>query len=713
MNDILKLINESNWIDAIKKSDDLFKLIDNDKNLFHYACMRGNEDVINQILLLESNKIYISDNDGNTCSHLLIKNGWYDILFNIIEKNPHFLKLKNNNNQFIYDMIIDKPDMLIKMLNIMKNNNMTQYLNYIKPNESTFLLDIIDLLHDDKNDVNSKYFEIIKSSDIYEINWNIPKRLPPLIYLLNFSDNDMICKYVIDNYKKMNVDLDIQNDRQFTPLIISLLKKRKNIILKLLSNNVNVNNAGPENRYVPLNICFLHKMFNIAQKIINMNVNYDKKDNLLNTPIYYLIDAIGSNVDLLKKTNIRKIFADVLENSDLDNENFMKVTPMHLLLKYNLWKEFKDVLVGKKFNLNILDKNNDTPTSYLSDDDIVMFTEITNKQINKNKLNTGNYLNKNQSIIFPDTLDGSGYGVFNANSVHNIMYLLYILEKYDTCTIPMQYPLDEKYSLYNHILKMQHTVDDPSMRQLKSLVSFNTEIFFPIISHMIFWRDKNVNYYIKNMNFSLRRAIKSNKRFIIVKLTLLLSPQLPITHANIIIYDKKRNTLMRFEPYGDWELVDSYFLDNTIIKLFKESVDKSDTNKIKYLRPTEYLDKTKFQTVSLGDEPEHKNLGDPEGYCLAWCYWFLELKILNPDIDEKKLVESALTNIISKSTSRTDNVLLEHIRGYAKHLDIEKNKLFDKIGIDKNDKYKTEYITENLDIVKTYVDNYVIKYLSR
>ena len=42
--------------------------------------------------------------------------------------------------------------------------------------------------------------------------------------------------------------------------------------------------------------------------------------------------------------------------------------------------------------------------------------------------------------------------------------------------------------------------------------------------------------------------------------------------------------------------------------------------------PHEYLQNVNFQQSSLGDKEQ--NLGDPEGYCLAWCLWFLELKLL-------------------------------------------------------------------------------------
>ena len=97
-------------------------------------------------------------------------------------------------------------------------------------------------------------------------------------------------------------------------------------------------------------------------------------------------------------------------------------------------------------------------------------------------------------------------------------------------------------------------------------------------------------------------------------------------HANIVIYDKLLNKLVRFEPYGDWEFADSYNLDQLLINMFKNALDDKRGKLLKYIRPQDYLNKAKFQTASQGDHTNEKNLGDPAGYCLAWCFWFLELK---------------------------------------------------------------------------------------
>jgi hypothetical protein len=284
--------------------------------------------------------------------------------------------------------------------------------------------------------------------------------------------------------------------------------------------------------------------------------------------------------------------------------------------------------------------------------------------------------------------------------------MLYILSTYDQCEIPMQYPNSEKQTWEKYKLYTQLTHQGPVVDMFSSIVLFYVELFYSILPHFMFWNDKNLNFRCDDSDFYLEKAIMSKKRFIVIKLSLIQNSLM--SHANMLIYDKVKNIIIRFEPYGDWEFIDSYFLDQEIIKFFKKSINSKMHKTLKFLRPSDYLDRTKFQSASLGDIAKHKSLGDPDGYCLAWCYWFLELKLKNPDINEKTLVEKALKKIIMDSDKSDDNPLLSHIRGYAKQLDNQKNKILQKMNIDKHNFYKLTYDDDKYSVFKTYVDNYVV-----
>lgn len=663
--DILSLINEGKWNIAIKNSGSIFLQLEDGKNIFHYACVRGNNDVINEILKLKSNNIFNTDFDGNTGCHLLAIAGWDKLLLDVITKEPLFLSLKNNNDQFIFNIVLNRPSTLIEVIKAMKLHKYDKYLDYVKKDGKTIILDIIKIFSKTKNNA---YTEVLKEFT----NFNVPKNNLPINYCVHRQIDDIFEWLVKEN--KIEPNLKDQND--FTPLLLSLLYKNSNYVKLLLNlENIDVNYGGGENRYIPLTIAIRNEMFDILEILLERpDLNYNNIDNMLNIPAFYLIEYLKKNDKDIEKQ--KKICEKIFENSDLSHKNLENKSCEKLLESYDLLNKFK----------------------------------IGNTKIVRSASKINPILN---SVILPISKPSYKSGVFNADSIHNIAYLTYILTKYKESIIPVQYPNTEKRSWDTYIMGLSLKESKTGDAMLATL-GFYTATFFSVSPHIIFWRDKCFNYVNPNMDLYLRRAIKSSSKYVLVKLT--LSPHKQFLHSNIVIYDKTMNTLTRFEPYGDWDIADSYHLDKMIIEIFSSAikhVDKLNKSKIepsilstlKFMRPAEYLDKTKFQSASLGDDVDYKNLGDPEGYCLAWSYWFVELKMLNPNINEKELVRNAF-NKITQNTE-TINPILQHIRGYARHLDKEKNKIFNLIGIDKQLHYKLHM--DNTEIIKiaNYVDNFV------
>jgi len=712
MDNILDLINNNNWQDAIKQSTNLFEPIMNGKNIFHIACIRGQENVILGILNLKSSSIFISDFAGNTGAHLLAINGWDNILIKMINIEPMFLQLKNNNDRFVYNYVLERKQTFFEIIKCMELFKLTNYLNFVRNDGYTLLLDIISMI----KDITSPNFEILQFviNLKNKLDWNISKNTPPLIYLINSNKND-ICNYVLDNVP--SVDINIISKNETTPLIASLLQQSEKLAIKLINMGADVNFSGPENMHIPLALTFKNWLPDVTKKLMeNKNLDYNKKDNALNTPIYFLLDSIANNTELLT-TDSEPLIMDIMKtmiiNSDLLNTNIRNTTPMHLLVKFGMWKKFKDILQTKQFDVNAFDRDKNNILKYLSDEDLPIFMKIIDKQLKSTK---NNKIKIQQSkLILPIEIlqeDKLDYGMFNADSVHNTMYILYILKKYNNCIIPLQYNVSEKRIWDKYKIHTQYSPHNEIMNLIHSVVSFYQDTFYCLVPHIIYWRNKTIYFKDRNLSLYLSRAIKDNRiRFVIIKLSLI--PHSNIMHANIVIYDKQRNTIVRFEPYGDWDLLDSYWLDKMLMKLIKKSINKEQNETLKYIRPTEYLNKTKFQTASFGDRSKHKNLGDPEGYCLAWCYWFTELKLLNPDVDEKTLVELALDDILKLSNANDKNPLLTHIRSYGKHLDNQKNILFEKIGINKYDFYKLSYDSEKLEMCKKYVEEFVSSCLLR
>lgn len=684
---ILSLINNDNWSEVLKHTKPIFKVLQDGRTIFHYACIRGQKKIIDLLLKLKSTELFKSDLDGNTGAHLLATSGWDELLIALILVEPNFLKIKNNQDQFIFNIVINRPQSLKEVINIMKEKNILEYVDYIKSDGKTFLLDLIKIAEKTTNKI---YYDILKEIK----NYNSPKARLPLNYAIEKGYNN-VAKFIINN---IDVDCNLRDDNSFNSLMLALLYKDKEIAKLLLEKkDIDINYGGSENRYVPLTIIIKFELFDLYNSLKkHNNLNYNNSDNVLNIPAHYLIQYLKQKPN----NTFQKVYKDILLNSNLNHSNFEGNTCLQLLVKYGLWESYEDVLENVQFDPNLENKYGESTLSYLEGKKLQKFVGIIDTQI-KNGYHSK--MSEKILITLPISIPSYDFGTFNADSIHNITYLMYILNKYKQASVPMQYPNAEKHSWDMYMLNLG-MIDNKKNDSMLSTIGLYTSSFYSVVPHIVFWRDKFVNYVNPNMKLYLTRVIMSDCRFVIIKLT--LSPYITLLHSNMIIYDKKRNTIVRFEPYGDWDLADSYHLDKMILELFEESLDKPKIATLKFIRPSEYLDKTKFQSTSLGDDYNYKNLGDPEGYCLAWSYWFLELKMTNPDIDEKELVKSAF-DLILKSDKTSTNSILQHIRGYAKHLDQEKNKIFELIGLPKQLHYKLNFKQDKVELLTKYVNQYV------
>ena len=93
------------------------------------------------------------------------------------------------------------------------------------------------------------------------------------------------------------------------------------------------------------------------------------------------------------------------------------------------------------------------------------------------------------------------------------------------------------------------------------------------------------------------------------------------------------------------------------------------------------------------------------GYCLAWCLWYVELKINNPDLPEIDLIETSSKKIL-KYYKTSNNPYLSFIRDYSRKLNEEKDKVLKSIKINVNELYDVNYKVTNLKKILEYLKNY-------
>lgn len=124
-------------------------------------------------------------------------------------------------------------------------------------------------------------------------------------------------------------------------------------------------------------------------------------------------------------------------------------------------------------------------------------------------------------------------------------------------------------------------------------------------------------------------------------------------HANILLIDTINKTIERFEPYGK-------NLPTDKIKTYQQSFDKKFSQKTldnlnlhnyKYISPEIFI-----PNKSLQQKADAYN-----GMCVTYCMIYLQLRIMNPDLDRKIIIKYLL--------SKSSNEIVDIILRYAKYIE--------------------------------------------
>jgi hypothetical protein len=664
MENIIALINSNKWNDALNILDNVFTPISEGNTLFHFAGMRGNIELINYLVKENYEGIMLPNNDGNTGCHLLAINAYDEILYTVCELLPKILKLRNNDNKLILHCVISRHDIFTKIFTLMTVLNMHKYIMLEYAKGRNILFDAID----------NNYADIINDILTFSCNIDIPISYSPVAYAISTMHDEIALKMVIS--EKFNVNMRLKNRK--TPFILAILKNNHDLVNTMIKHDADINYGGDENDYIPINIAMTRGYYQICDLLINTsNIRYNQTDKYMNISLHYAIIAFQTH------SNIKNILEVVLLNSDVNAPNIKGVSPLDLLKQYDM-KEY--ITLSKTIN-NTANK-----------------MSITSK-IPYNIINPKN----------------TNFGLFNADVIHSMIYMLHILKKYNNkqhfVAIPWQTPSYDNLVWENMINTNENAI--PSNEQdesFRSLISAYSQDLFMFMPHVILWNNKNMRYVYKNTWMFLLRAILSGARFVIIKLTLFLYGY--STHANMLMYDTKLNTIIRFEPYGNWEYEEVYDLDRFIIGYFKKCLiklnkivpNKNITGKLRYVTPSSYLDNSKFQLMSMDHKHSQKKLGDPNGYCLAWCIWFIEAKLSNPDIENEMLMTQLTNHIINHSNENDTNPFLTYIRNYASQLDEEKNKILKLANISHDKMYGLSYDDDKMDLILSYAHKILQQY---
>ena len=153
-------------------------------------------------------------------------------------------------------------------------------------------------------------------------------------------------------------------------------------------------------------------------------------------------------------------------------------------------------------------------------------------------------------------------------------------------------------------------------------------------------------YFPNSMIEAIKECRRSNIRLIYFTLIIRASKSY-LTHANTIIIDLKKETLERFEPYGC-----IIKFDNIIDDFFKKFVLRHlELYSFKYLKPTNLSKKIGIQIKADAYE----------GMCVTISAMYLQMRVLNVNIKQNKIIEYF--------TKMSSSKLKNHILRFAKYIE--------------------------------------------
>ena len=659
--------------------------------LIQYAIINNNEKILK--LLLQCNiTIDFLDEKGHTVLYHSIRFGYNNTLKVLINSDTnigipvyslidqygyysiHYAIMFNNSDAF--DILIDKTN--VSILDINKNNLLQVSIKY-----RNFYV----------------YNKLLDQS--FKLNYQ-NKLGETILHLLSKTKENLIISNLL---KEPEINLNLQDlKNNATPLFYFCIKNNIDIIKKINYDNCDLNIQDKLG-----NTVFHHcsQDENLIEILDYLLTNYAHKSDVNRFNIYfeyplhivlYNIKKNGLNDKYTKYINL------LIKYTDLNFRDKNKKSCLMLLCELNLWKQYKDILIEKKLDILSMDNRNKSVIDYISQNEINEINEFIdiiansyinllkhkkeiykfNKWINRFDDDCLNDINKCKRLIKKEIKDKTikvSYPkrikpIFNINlNYKDILFSTFTGSSLDILC-GLKY-LESKTVNCVYNLNKSTQICDFYEQNIKSLNTYECTIE----SYFIFWFNPSLQ-----IDDNIKTILKqTNKRWSIIVMILLSQLSNSINrHANILIYDKSINEIERYDPYG-LNLSNIFYYDILDIKLDKYFNDID----IKYISPKKYL-------LELGpqffDDREKVNISDPDGFCVAWCMLYADLRIKNKQIKRNKI-----TKYIIEIFKDQNIKYKSYIRNYSKHITDIRDSILNKVNININDYYNDEISIKTFD----------------
>jgi hypothetical protein len=207
---------------------------------------------------------------------------------------------------------------------------------------------------------------------------------------------------------------------------------------------------------------------------------------------------------------------------------------------------------------------------------------------------------------------------------------------------------------------------------------------FDFYNFEIFWSYQQM-FFPTNLKLQLQK--ENSNRFFIIPLGIEMSSG---AHSNVIIIDNNLKEIERFEPIGSEHPFGFNYnpieLDRQLRTFFNEALPN-----YQYISPKDFLPKIGFQAIESSEHFKHKKIGDPGGFCAGWANWWVDMRLLYPDIPRNKLVIKLIKKIKSINIS-----FKNLIRQHTFHITEMRDEILSDIGLDINDWLNDNYNEEQI-----------------
>jgi len=643
------------------KSTELEKEI-NGNYLIHQAIKMNNQDFFKDYNLLNY-EINLIDKNKSHPLHLLLedyydKNKVINLLHNKNAKNIPWLN-KNKDDKTIIELILQNNKIFgqIKqpLLKIIKPDLFNHYdeLNYLA-----------------LSNLNQENLEDLMKT--VKINFNLPKAKPAIFGLVeNPNIKDIISFLKNLKLKDYNIKDKYGNNLllHYLNLVISKQIEIKDNIKKnifgLLDLGLDGDFLNPINGAQIFRGIVLHqdklgfKDHDLMKyfRIVNPNLTNNNGDNLGHFFVNYYLQ---------KNRSPDKLFVDVLKNiNDFNQVNLWGESLWYYLLQMdlpiNLLQEFR------KKDIDLTQKNYQ---GYTTKD---LIDNLDNNDIKKFYLGLKETSKKEVNLV-----EGKfSHATYFRARFDDILIYFHLLEtKYKNLTIPRI----KNLSITQTINFDGNAINLPT----------NLDITFHDIPYFISYQNSDT-YFINPYLNLLINQIKEEDKYDYACVFLSLMDENRNLHANILLYDFKNNRIERFEPYGNTKVI-----ENNLDNLLEEELTWN--TGMSYFRntcPFTGIQSLSDETNSLNEKP-----GDFGGFCLAWCLWYLEMRMHNPKVEPNKLIEISIKKIIN---DHKPPAIINYIRNFGNKMAEEKYKIYQKLKIPKENWSNLVFDDEDNEKIENFI----------